>query len=228
MADPDLSQVDIEKVLKRLTLHAQRLFFALAGLTSESVLRGLGVGPEDMAADTVLRFLDPQDHTVEWKKKHGEPTTAAVLTYLRSVLHNDLLDLLRSKAHETTVILDVYPAGQEEREGAHRNLSLDEFATAAEGPESKAIREQQHARLLARFEDEPELKELLEVQLDPDGYCAYTNQDLAVLLAPAGEPLTREALGGRVSDVENRKKRLDRRLRKILAEMRAAREGDHG
>lgn len=117
---------------------------------------------------------------------------------------------------------------QEGEERGHRTLTLDEFATAAEGPEARAIREQQHARLLARFEDEPELKELLEVQLDPDGYCAYTNQDLAVLLAPPGEALTREALGERVSDVENRKKRLDRRLRKILAEMRAAREGDHG
>ena len=84
------------------------------------------------------------------------------------------------------------------------------------------------ARLLARFDDAPELKELLEVQLDPDGYCAYTNQDLAVLLAPPGKVLTPEALREIVSEIENRKKRLDRRLRRILAEMQASKEGAHG
>lgn len=90
MADLDLGQVDIEKVLKRLTLHAQRLFFAFAGLTNESALRGLGVGPEDLAMDTVLKFLDPKDHTVEWKEKHGVPTTDGVSRYLRSVVPHRL------------------------------------------------------------------------------------------------------------------------------------------
>jgi hypothetical protein len=228
MADLDLSQVDIDKVLKRLTLHARRLFLALAGLTSESALGGVGTGPEDLAMEAVLKFLNPLDYTVKWKEKHGVPTTDGVVRFLRSVLHTDFIDLLRSKAHETTVILDVLPDGQAGEEGTHRTLSLDDFAAALEGPDGKAIREQQRARLLARFADEPDLKELLQVQLDPDGYCAYTNQDLAVLLAPPGKALTPEALREMVSEIENRKRRLDRRLRKILAEMRAAREGDHG
>jgi DNA-directed RNA polymerase specialized sigma24 family protein len=229
MADLDLSQVDIENVLKRLTLHAHRLFFGLAGLAGDSSLRGLGVGPEDLAMETLAKFLDPQDHSVRWSEKHGVPTTEGVLRYLRTVLHTDFIDLLRSKAHETTVVLEAHAESREDdEEGAHRTLTLDEFATMAEGPDGKAIRAQQRARLLARFDDEPELKELLEVQLDPDGYCAYTNQDLAVLLAPPNEPMTQEALKRWVSEVENRKKRVDRRLRKILAEMRAAREGNHG
>jgi len=58
MADLDLSQVDIEKVLKRLTLHAHRLFFGLAGLAGDSSLRGLGVGPEDLAMETLAKFLN--------------------------------------------------------------------------------------------------------------------------------------------------------------------------
>lgn len=233
MTDLDLGGVDAEEVLKRLTLYARRLFFAYAGLTgADTALPGLGVGPDDLAVGTILKFLDPEDYTVRWQKKHGTATTAGVVAYLKSVLRNDLLDLLKAKAHETTVIVETQPDGDHDQDGGQgspRMLTLDEFVSAVEGPDGKAIREQLQARLLARFDAEPDLRDLLEVQLDPDGYCAYTNQDLALLLlAPAGKTLTRVELAEAVSEIENRKKRLDRRLRKILAEMQSAREGDHG
>jgi DNA-directed RNA polymerase specialized sigma24 family protein len=233
MADLDLSDVDAEEVLKKLTLYARRLFFVYCGLTgTETALQGVGTGPDDLAVATLLKFLDPEDYTVTWKQKHGTPTTAGVVAYLRTVLKNDFLDLLKAKAHETTVIVKAHQEGEHEQDedrGSQRTLTLDEFASAAEGPEGKAIREQMHARLLAQFEEEPDLRDLLEAQLDPDGYRAYTNQDLALLLlAPPGETLTPDALAGAVSEIENRKKRLDRRLRKILAEMQSAREGKDG
>jgi hypothetical protein len=154
---------------------------------------------------TVLKFLDPEDHTVAWKQ-HGTPSTDAVLRFLRTVLQNDLLDLLRLSAHETTIIRDSQPQGEVQEEGTQRKLSLDEFASALESQEGRVIREQQHARLLSRLEDEPELRDLLAVQLDPDGYMARTNQEVAQLLETT------------VSDIENRKKRLDRRLLRIWRE----------
>src|SRR2546426_1194922 len=120
VAELDLNDVDVEQVLKRLTLHANRLFFALVGLTRRSVLPGLGVGPEDLAMQTVLKFLDPEDYTVTWKKQHGVPSTKGVLGFLCKVLKNDLLDLLRLKAHETTIILDVQPDGEELEDGTQR------------------------------------------------------------------------------------------------------------
>jgi len=205
MADLDLSGVDFNQVLKRLTLHANRLFFALVGLAGSGVLSGLGVSPSDLAMQTVLKFIDPEDHTVAWKKQHDTPSTDAVLRFLRKVLHNDLLDLLRLSAHETTIILDAQPQ-EEEEEGTQRKLSLDEFASALASQEGRVIREQQHARLLSRLDDEPELRDLLAVQLDPDGYMARTNQEVAQLLETT------------VSDIENRKKRLNRRLLRIWQE----------
>jgi DNA-directed RNA polymerase specialized sigma24 family protein len=72
-----------------------------------------------------------------------------------------------------------------------------------ESPEGQAIRAQQREQLLAAFEDAPDLRDVLAVQLDPDGYNAYTNQDLATLCDTT------------VSDIENRKKRIARRLQRL-------------
>jgi len=206
VAELDLSGVDVEYVLKKLILHANRLFLALVGLAGSGVLPGLGVGPKDLAMQTVLRFIDPEDRTVVWKKKHGAVTTEGVLRYLRAVLHHDLLDLLRLKAHETTVVLDPHPDGQEQEDGTQRRMSLDDFASALEGPDGRVIREERHAQLLVRMANEPELRDLLALQLDPDGYPARTNQELA------------QILGISVSEVENHKKRLNRRLLGISRE----------
>ena len=79
-------------------------------------------------------------------------------------------------------------------------MTLDDFITTLESPEAKAIRKQQREQLLAKFKDEPELKELLTVQLDPEGFQAYTNKELAVLFSTT------------VDEIENRKKRLMNRL----------------
>lgn len=218
MQELELSGADIEETLNKLILYADRLFFGLAGLRGGGALPGLGEGPEDLAMTVILKFLDPENHTVAWKKQHGPVTPETLLRYLRQVLKNDLFDLLRRKAHTTTVIVDTKPDRQEQEGKTQRMMSLDEFATAREGQDGLFIREQQHARLLNRFEEEPELRDVLAAQLDPDGYQAYTNQELA------------ELLGTTVNDIENRKKRVKRRLLRILAETQAAlaREGAHG
>lgn len=169
--------------------------------------------PDDAKPDArcqIIKFLDPRDRTVAWKTEHGKATTDGVLRYLREVLKRDLFDLLRRKAHRTTVIIDSQPRGAEQQDDPPRSKSLDDFATSMEGQDAHVLRQEQHARLLARLEDEPELRDVLAAQLDPDGYQAHTNQDLAGLL------------GTSVSEIENRKKRLDRRLLRIHAEMQKA------
>lgn len=218
MDEIDLSPVDVEDVLKRLTLYADWLFFSLAGLTGGACLSGLGESPDDLAMGTVAKFLDPLDHTVAWKGQHGTPTTEGLLRFLREVLKKDLLDLLRRKAHETTILLDSQPSGEDQEGTAPRKKTLDEFASSVEGPDGQVLREEQHTRLLSRLEHDPELRDLLAVQLDPDGYQAHTNQDLADLL------------GTTVGEIENRKKRLGRRLLRVHAEMRevATRGLSHG
>lgn len=218
MAELDLSEVDVEDVLQRLVLFAARRFATLAGLATGGVIRGLGTGPDDLAMQTMLKFLDPEDRTVVWKTSYGRPTTEGLLRFLRKVLQNDLLDLLAEKAHETTVIVETLAGQQGEDATGRQSMSLDEFASAWEHQDERAIRGQQQDWLLKRFDDDPKLQDVLTAQFDPDGYVAHTNQQLAQLL------------GTTVDDIENRKKRIDRRLLKILTEIRETpfRERGHG
>ncbi len=60
-------------------------------------------------------------------------------------------------------------------------------------------------RLIAEFSDDAAAQEILELQLDADGYHynAFTNQELAQLLDTT------------VADIENRKKRIKNRLLSI-------------
>ena len=94
------------------------------------------------------------------------------------------------------------------------DLSLDDFAAKLESAEGRAIRNEQREFLLGKFADEPELRDILAAQLEPEAYNAYTNKDLATLL------------GTDVPDIENRKKRLSLRLRKLQTGDQAGRE--HG
>jgi transcriptional antiterminator len=86
------------------------------------------------------------------------------------------------------------------------------LGTALETPEAIVIRAQLQESMLAAVEDEPELHDLLMVLLEPTSYGSPNrNQELALLLDCT------------VSDIENRKKRLLRRLLKFRNELKYAR-----
>jgi len=190
----------MEELLLRLTMHANALFQWFPTGDDQMVLSGDGSGPEDLAMTVISRFLDPDDMTVRWKSGQKKLGQASLLGFLKTVLHHDFLDLKRSKRYKTTVIATVTsrPDEQEVIE-----MSLDDFCAAIDTPEGFAIRQQQREQLLAGMEDDPDIQEMLMVQLDPEGYHAFTNQDLASLF------------GISVAEVENRKKRLSRRLHRI-------------
>ena len=155
----------------------------------------------------MTRFLDPDDKTVHWGQGRGTPTLPGLFTYLKRVIENDFLDMKRSKRYKTTVFASPVPRDANADEAG---LSLEDFCAHIESPEGRAIWESQRTRLLQSLQDEPDLEELLIVQLDPQGYQAFTNQDLSALLDIP------------ISDVVNQKKRLSRRLMRILTEQKAA------
>jgi hypothetical protein len=67
------------------------------------------------------------------------------------------------------------------------------------------VLKQERIRLLVdTFDDDPKAKELVRLQLDPEGYNAFTNKELAELLETS------------IGDIENRKKRVKNRLLQIL------------
>jgi DNA-directed RNA polymerase specialized sigma24 family protein len=130
-------------------------------------------------------------------------TKESLLGFLKTVLFHDFIDMKRKGMYKASMYLPLLAGKGEDGEG---EMSLDDFITQLESPEARAIRKEQHDQLLSRFTDEPELKELLTVQLDPDGYQAYTNKELAILLDTT------------VDEIENRKKRLMNRLLKLQKE----------
>jgi len=209
MTDPSFDAVDFDEVLHRLVLYAQSLSAAMVcvGLR-ERVLSG-GESAEDLAMATLLKFLDSSNLSVKWSEQKAQPTTATVVAYLRKVLQRDFLDLKKSKRYRTTVYADHY--SDEEDDAA---LTLDQLAAMLETPEGQLYRRQQVDWILTQFDSEPQLKDIVKLQIDHKGYNAFSNQELAQLLDVT------------VTEIENRKKRIKLRLRK-LAHLAGKKEAEH-
>ena len=199
MAEISLGDVDVEAVLFRLTRHAQGLFGATRTLGAEpvDVAYAGGDGPEDLALNLLLKFLDPQDRTVRWKSEYGRPTTDSLYALLRTALGRDFLDLKKSHRYRTTVYLKT------EGSDSGPQLTLEQLAVYLETPEGVLLKKERNKAIIGEFSDDLEAKEILELQLDQDGYNAFTNQELAELLDTT------------VDDIENRKKRVKTRLLRI-------------
>ena len=199
MAEISLGDVDIEAVLLRLTRHAQGLFGAVRSLGVEPVdiAYAGGEGPEDLAMNLLLRFLDPRDDKVRWNEGLGRPSTDGLYAFLRKALDRDFLDLKKSKRYRTTVYLE-----REDRDGA-QELTLEQLAVYLETPEGALLKQERKKAIIEEFSDDPEAQEILKLQLDDDGYNAFSNQELAHLLDTT------------VADIENRKKRVKTLLLRI-------------
>ena len=200
MAEISLGDVDLEAVLFRLTRHAQGLFGAFRSLGVEPVDLACpgGEGPEDLAMNLLLRFVDPQDQSVRWREDWGRATTDGVYALLRKALDRDFFDLKKSKRYRTTVYLQA----EDGAEGG-QEVTLEQLAVYLETPEGALLRQERTRLLIEEFSDDPAAQVLVKLQLDPEGYSAFTNQELGVLLDTT------------VADIENRKKRVKTRLLRI-------------
>jgi DNA-directed RNA polymerase specialized sigma24 family protein len=199
--------IDPEDLLRRLTLYAYTLFGCFPDPIFEPVIKFHAASPEDLAITTLTRLLDPDDHAVEWKADYGPMTRDSLLRFLKTVLLHDFIDMKRKGMYKASIYL---PTAANDPEADSGEMSLDDFIAKIESPETKVIRRQQREQLLSKFDDEPVLKELLTVQLDPEGFQAFTNKELAVLLSTT------------VDEIENRKKRLMNRLFKLQTQWRSS------
>ena len=132
------------------------------------------------------------------------------LAYLREVLRRDFLDLVRSKRARTSVYPDDERAdGQELSES-----TIDQRVASYGNPEDEHLQSERLVWLVEQFKDDPELLEILRLQLEPAGYNAFSSQELAKRLSTT------------VVEIENRRRRVIRRLRK-LADARLIEEAEH-
>jgi len=208
-----LAQVDLEEVLHRLALHVRHLITAVRCLGVEDLVLPGGDSPVDLASATLLKLLDPRDASVVWSESKGPPPPASIVVFLRVVLVRDFLDLVRSRRYGDTAYPDrnERDIGPQEFEGDW----FDSLATGSTDPEHEAMSHKETAWLLKQFREEPELEAILRLQLDMDGYNAFSNLELARMLAVP------------VAEIENRKRRLKTRL-KSLASGRQMKGAKHG
>jgi DNA-directed RNA polymerase specialized sigma24 family protein len=208
-----LAQVDLKEVLHRLVLHARHLMIAANCLGVEDIVLPGGDGAADLASSTLLKLLDPGNASVVWSESKGPPTTPGLVAFLRVVLERDFLDLLRSKPYRATV----YPDREEQDVGTPviGSPPFDQMPTHAVSPEHEITRHEERAWLLQQFRGEPELEVILRLQLETNGYNAFSNRELAQMLTVP------------VAEIENRKRRLKTRL-KGLASRPKVKGAKHG
>ena len=203
MTELSLAQVDFEEVLYRLALHGRHLITAARCLGVEELVLPGGDSPEDLASSTLLKLLDPGNSSVMWSQSKGSPTTEGLVAFLRVVLERDFLDLVRSRRYRDTI----YPDHDEPNTGPQEAESnwVENIATSSANPERDAVNHKATAWLLKQFREDPELEAILRLQLEMDGYNAFSNLELARMLEVP------------VAEIENRKRRLKSRLKSLAA-----------
>jgi len=169
-----------------------------------------GDSAADLASATLLKLLDPLDTSVTWSPTKGPPTTAGILAYLREVLRRDFLDLVRSKRATTSVYPDDERADGQDLSGS----TIDQRVASYGNPEDEHLQSERLVWLVEQFKDDPELLEILRLQLEPAGYNAFSSLELAKRLSTT------------VVEIESRRRRVIRRLRK-LADARLIGEAQH-
>ena len=183
---------DFKDLAKRLSAYAAVIFaeFALGG--ADSVVAGTGLSIEDFVENVMLEYTTG-------KIKH-HPSRGALITILGTAMRNDIVDAVRKKSHEreeARSVVAVHDSGAGEN---HDKPALDDYCQQLfPAPDAILDEEDYRQRVRAAVEDELVLKELVEAVLDLD---LYKPEEIA------------EALGTSAAEIQNRKKKLRRRLTK--------------
>jgi len=183
---------DFKQLAKRLTAYGSVVFaeFALGG--ENAVVPGTGLSIEDFVAKVLLEY-------VTGKIKH-HPSRGVLITILGAAMRNDIIDALRKKSHEREETRSQMLVDEDAEIKNHEKPALDTYPQQA-FPDPGAILDEHEYRERVRLavEDEPELKELAEAVIDLE---LYKPEEIA------------DAVGTSAAEIQNRKKKLRRRLNK--------------
>jgi DNA-directed RNA polymerase specialized sigma24 family protein len=178
--------IDFGELAVRLASYGLRTFreFGLGG--SSNTIPGVGLSVEDFVSKVLSEYAEGG---LAYESDRG-----ALFSLLARALRNDIIDALRKAAHVREEARSPIPR---ENKSDHEPPALDELASP-ETDISTVLAEAVYRRqLLAAFVEEPELAEVVRVVLDLD---IAKPREIAA------------ALGITVADLQNRKKRLRRRL----------------
>lgn len=176
---------DFASLAVRLGGYGQRVFaeFGLGG--RGGTVHGVGLSIEDFVGNVLSEHL-------EGRLAH-EASRGELFSLLATAMRNDIIDALRRAAHARE---EARPLVRRER-GAEGPPALDELPARAAEIAALIDEERYRKRVRQAFAEEPELAEMVGAVLDLD---LAKPQEIA------------EALGISTGEVQNRKKRLRRRL----------------
>lgn len=181
---------DFKGLTKRLTAYGLVVFaeFSLGG--KDAVIPGTGLSIEDFVEKTLMEYAIG-------KIKHHK-SRGSLMTVLGTAMRNDIIDALRKKSHEREESRSAISSTEDFESKEDVKPALDDYPQSIFPDPSSALDEDEYCeRVRESVEDEPALKEVAEAVLDLQ---LYKPEEIA------------DALGTSADDIQNRKKRLRRRL----------------
>jgi DNA-directed RNA polymerase specialized sigma24 family protein len=171
-----------DEVIDRLMAEAVRLFASARLVGADRVMSGLGVSPEDLVYQAINALLE--DKTVRYRKDDGE-----LLPFLKRVMRNDFIDMVRRPVYKRTDIVDPVDEAKRKQEGAVQTLG------ASGSDPQPDVFWRDRVRLLVA--DDPKLVEYVDAILELE------------LTKPAE---IADLLSTTVEDIYNRRRRLATRI----------------
>lgn len=191
--------VDWQEVSNRLTAYAVQLFASARLLGPEPVMRGVGKSPADLAADTIVKVLTEEG--VKYRSSKGP-----LLPFLAKVMLNDFKDLLRNAAYKKTVILSA-ETETPEPEGFLDTATARSSGAGTDDPLSLAIEKEQKGQIRHLLGNETDLRDVVDAVIELN--CMKPSEIAEILEVSTAE-------------VQNRKKKLRRRLAELHAQRGSA------
>ncbi len=182
---------DFKKLTSRLTAYGSVVFaeFSLGG--KDAVIPGTGLSVEDFVGKVLLEYT-------LGKIKHHK-SRGSLNTVLGTSMRNDMIDALRKKSHESEETRSSISVNEDSELQVQEKPALDAYPQqSAPDPASILDEDDYRDRVRSAFDDEPTLKEVVEAVLDLD---LYKPEEIA------------DAVGTTAAEIQNRKKKLRRRLR---------------
>lgn len=191
---------DFKQLTKRLTAYGLVVFaeFSIGG--KDAVIPGTGLSIEDFVGKVLLEYT-------LGKIKHHK-SRGSLITVLGTAMRNDIIDALRKKSHELEETRSSISSNEDSDVKDDEKSALDDYPQHSALDQISVLDEADYRdRVRSALDDEPELKEVVEAVLDLD---LYKPEEIA------------DAIGTNAAEIQNRKKKLRRRLREkgLVTELR--------
>src|SRR5438067_6656061 len=128
--ETDFSNIQWDRLLKRLMACAAKWFLQEDCLGAESVLPATGKSAKDLAFDAVTAFIKG---SIEWRPKSTESAELDLYHLLKKVMRNDFLDLVKERrAYKMTDVLDPSNDSEQASDESNNRMTLASLPVGAE------------------------------------------------------------------------------------------------